>query len=119
MHIAYIVFAVITIMINAAIAIADYCKAPFVLANSAEVNVPRAWLPALATCKALGALGLLVALLVDAPILAALASTGLVLFFIGAIVFHIRAHVYYNIAFPGLYLFLAAATLVTVTTQLT
>lgn len=39
------------------------------------------------------------------------AAVGLVLFFIGAVTAHLRARVYDNIAFPGTYLLLAAASL--------
>ena len=39
------------------------------------------------------------------------AATGLVLYFIGAVIAHLRARVLYNIAFPGAYLGLSAASL--------
>jgi hypothetical protein len=39
------------------------------------------------------------------------AAAGLALFFVGAVVTHLRAHVLYNIAFPGAYLCLSAASL--------
>ncbi|WP_233510234.1 DoxX family protein [Actinomadura craniellae] len=41
---------------------------------------------------------------------------GLVLFFIGAVVVHLRARVFYNLAFPCAYLALAVATLALSTT---
>lgn len=99
------------IVANAAIAIADYLKAKFVLQNSAEVNVPAGTLPYLATLKLAGAVGLVVGLTVQ-PWLGVAAGLGLVLFFIGAVVAHIRAKVFYNIAFPGLFLALAVAATV-------
>jgi hypothetical protein len=40
----------------------------------------------------------------------AAAAAGLVLFFVGAVVTHLRARVFYNIAFPGAYLGMSAAT---------
>jgi hypothetical protein len=40
------------------------------------------------------------------------AAIGLVLFFIGAVAAHVRARVFYNIAFPGAFLALAVASLV-------
>ncbi|MBX6357057.1 MAG: DoxX family protein [Micromonosporaceae bacterium] len=106
---AYAAVSALTIAANLAIAVADLTRARFVLANSAEVHVPQSWLPRLAALKVAGAVGLLVGLAV--PVIAILAATGLVLFYIGALVAHLRARVYYNIAFPGLYLALAAATL--------
>jgi DoxX-like family len=106
----YIVLAVLTVAANLAIVVADLVRAKFVIANSAEVHVPQSWLPGLAALKGAGAAGLLVGIAV--PVIGVLAAAGLVLFFIGALVAHIRAGVFYNIAFPGLYLALAVATLV-------
>jgi hypothetical protein len=107
----YVVVTVITAIITAAVAIADFVPAGFVLANSAKVHVPRSWLPMLGTLKLAGAIGLLVGL-VGLPAIGIAAATGLVLFFIGAVIAHLRAHVLANIAFPGAYLGLSAASLV-------
>ncbi|MFI9428069.1 DoxX family protein [Streptomyces achromogenes] len=111
MYTAYAITTAITLLANAGIAVADFLGAGFVLANSAEVGVPRTWLPWLATLKAAGAAGLLLGL-AGVPFIGVAAATGLVLFFIGAVAAHIRARVYDNIAFPGAYLALAAASLV-------
>ncbi|MCK0093377.1 DoxX family protein [Rhodococcus sp. F64268] len=97
---------IVCITANAFVAAADYAEAGFVLANSAEVHVPVNALPTLATLKASGALGLAVGLLA-VPWLGVAAGIGLVLFFVGAIVVHLRARVLYNIAFPGAFLLLA------------
>jgi len=105
----YVVITVITAIITAAVGIADFIPAGFVLANSAKVHVPRSWLPMLGTLKLAGALGLLVGL--GLPVIGIAAATGLVLYFIGAVIAHLRAHVFYNIAFPSAYLGLSAASL--------
>ncbi|MEL5953599.1 DoxX family protein [Streptomyces sp. CLV115] len=110
MFIAYVIVTAATIAANAAIAAADFAKAEFVLANSAEVNLPRTWLPRLATLKAAGAAGLLAGL-VGFRVLGLAAATGLVLFYVGAMAAHVRARVFHNIAFPGTYLALAVASL--------
>ncbi len=110
MFATYIVVTTITILANAGIAIADLASAKFVLANSAEVGVPRSWLPFLATLKAAGAAGLLLGLL-GVRAIGIAAAIGLVAFFVGAIIVHIRARVFYNLAFPGAYLALALASL--------
>lgn len=110
MNIAYVVITLTTATVTAAIAVADLAHAEFVLANSAEVGVPRSWLPALGAVKLAGAVGLIVGLL-GPPALGIAAAAGLVLFFVGAVVTHLRAHVLYNIAFPGAYLCLSAASL--------
>jgi hypothetical protein len=107
----YVVVTVITAIITAAVGIADLIPAGFVLANSAKVHVPRSWLPMLGILKLAGAAGLLVGL-VGLPAIGIAAATGLVLFFIGAVIAHVRARVLYNIAAPGTYLVLSAASLV-------
>ncbi|BBZ39932.1 DoxX family protein [Mycobacterium conspicuum] len=110
---AYTAITLTTALVTAGIAVADFIPARFVLANSAEVGVPRSWLPALGAAKLAGAAGLLVGLAGVRP-LGIAAATGLVLFFIGAVLTHLKARVLYNIAFPGGYLVLAAASLVLV-----
>jgi len=99
-----------TASLTAGIAVADFIPARFVLANSAEVGVPRSWLPALGAAKLAGAIGLVAGVL-GLTALGAAAAAGLVLFFVGAVVTHLRARVFYNLAFPGAYLCLSAASL--------
>jgi len=106
----YVVVVTVTVLANAAAAVADLAGAPFVLENSAEVGVPRSWLPLLAALKGAGAAGLVLGL-VAIPHLAVAAAGGLVAFFVGAMAAHVRARVFHNIAFPGAYLALAVATL--------
>jgi DoxX-like protein len=116
--VAYVVITLITIIANVAIAVADVRRAEFVLANSVEVGVPQSWLPRLAVLKAAGAVGLFVGLvgvvlnLAVAPYLGIAAAVGLILFFTGALVAHLRARVFYNLYFPGIYWLLAVASLV-------
>ncbi len=109
---ALLVVAVLTAAVNVAMAVADLAGARFVLANSAQVGVPRSWLPWLAVLKLAGAAGLLLGVLVGAlrP-LGVAAACGLVLFHLGAIAFHLRARVLHNLAFPAFYLATAAASL--------
>lgn len=104
-----LIATVVCIVANAFIAIADYLKAGFVMKNSREVHLPASTLPYLATLKLAGAVGLVIGLTIS-PWVGVAAGFGLVLFFIGALVAHIRARVFYNVAFPGLYLLLAAAS---------
>lgn len=100
---------VLCIVANTLIAIADYVPAGFVLKNSAEVHVPAAALPYLATLKLAGAVGLTLGL-VALPRLGVAAGIGLVvLFFIGAVGAHVRARVFHNIAVLGAFLLLALA----------
>lgn len=110
MNYVYTAVAGLTIVLNAGAAAGDFAKADFVLKTSDEVGVPRSSVPVLAALKAAGALGLLLGLL-GVPLIGTAAAAGLVVFFIGAIAFHIRARVFYNIAFPAFFLALAAASL--------
>lgn len=110
MHTAHMAVVVTTIAATAAIAVPDLIPAQFVLANSARVGVPRSALPTLAVLKLAGAGGLLVGLLGLRHIGIA-AAVGLVLYFVGAVIVHIRARVFSNIAFPGGYLLLSVLSL--------
>ncbi|MEU3622076.1 hypothetical protein BS329_00625 [Amycolatopsis coloradensis] len=111
MFTAYLTLAIVTVVFNAGIAAADLARIPFVLKNSAEVGVPQSWIPPLAALKAAGAAGLLLGLF-GVTFLGTAAAVGLVLFYVGAVITHIRARVLYNIAFPAGLLALAVATLV-------
>lgn len=104
------VIVAIAIVANGAMAVADLAGVRFVLANSAEVGVPRSWVPTLGLLKGAGAVGLLVGLLAFPP-LGIAAAIGLVAFFVGAVITHIRAGVFYNIAFPAGLLVLAVLAL--------
>lgn len=99
-----------TVAANGFIAACDLTRAPFVLANSAGVGVPRSWLTPLGLLKGAGAAGLLLGLL-GVPLVGVAAGVGLTLFFVGAIVTHLRAR-NYDLAFPALYLVLAVASLI-------
>ncbi|MFF2083525.1 DoxX family protein [Nocardia sp. NPDC058176] len=105
---ALLVATIACIAANAFIAVADYAKAEFVVKNSGEVHLPASTLPYLATAKLAGALGLVVGATVI-PWLGVAAGAGLILFFVGAVIAHLRARVLYKIAFPGLFLLLAVA----------
>ena len=54
-----------------------------------KLGVPTSWLPILGVLKAAGAIGLLCGLAV--PLIGVAAGVGLTLFFIGAIITHLRA----------------------------
>ena len=110
MFTAYLVVGMLTAAANGAFATLDFLRHEFVLQNMARVRVKRSWLYPLGTLKLAGAVGLLVGIAV--PALGVAAAIGLVLFFIGAIVTHVRAQDYSSIPFPGSVLLLAVASLV-------
>lgn len=109
MFAAYLIITAVAIAANVWAAVADLAPARFVLANMAEVGVPRSWLPPLAVLKGAGAAGLLLGLLGVWP-LGIAAAIGLALFFTGALATHARAGAFHNIAFPGAYFALAVAS---------
>ncbi|NKZ03456.1 DoxX family protein [Actinomadura latina] len=116
MFITYVVVTLVTVAVNVAIVVADVAKAEFVVANSAEVGLPRSSLPLLAALKGAGAAGLVLGLL-GLDVIGIAAAAGLVGFFVIAVAAHVRARVFYNIAFPGAYLALAVASLILAATN--
>jgi DoxX-like family len=105
---AYVVITVAAIGASARAAAADLARPGWLLANTAEVGVPRSWLPPLAVLKGAGAAGLVLGLPGVRP-LGIAAAIGLVLFFTGALATHVGARAFRNIAVPGAYLALAVA----------
>lgn len=110
MNAEYTVVVGATVAANAAIGFAGLAKADFVAKTSAEVGVSSSWLPLLGGLKLAGAAGLLLEL-VGIRWIGIPAAAGLVVFFVGALVAHVRARVFYNIAFPALFLAFAVASL--------
>jgi hypothetical protein len=111
MNHVYIAVAGATAFVNAGMGIGGLTKAGFVVKNAAEVGVASSWVPLLGALKTAGAIGLVMGLF-GVPIIGTAAAAGLVVFFIGAIVAHVRARVLYSLAFPGFFLALAVASLV-------
>jgi hypothetical protein len=110
MSTAYVAVGTLTAAANGTFAILDFLRSEFVLQNMARVRVTPSWLYPLGFLKLAGAVGLLIGIAV--PALGVAAALGLVLFFIGAIAAHIRAHDYSSIPFPGTLLLAAIASLV-------
>jgi hypothetical protein len=109
MFTSYVVVAGLTAAANAFAATVDFTRPEWLLRNMAKARVPRSWLFALGSLKAAGALGVLVG--IGVPLLGVAASLGLVLFFIGALITHIRAR-YWDVAAPVTFLLLAVGSLV-------
>ena len=110
MFITYLAVTIVTILANTAVAVSDLLRSESVLENAAQVRVAARWVPMLGALKAAGALGLFLGLL-GVPWIGEMAAACLVLFFLGAITFHVRARVFHNIAAPAAFLALAAASL--------
>ncbi|MFI1659014.1 DoxX family protein [Streptomyces sp. NPDC020472] len=88
MFIAYAVVAGLLALASAGSAFMTFTKNPQVVGSMTKVGVPEGALPWLATAKAAGALGLLAGLFV--PLLGQAAAVGLVLYFAGAVISHLR-----------------------------
>ncbi|GAB3687508.1 DoxX family protein [Nocardiopsis oceani] len=106
---ALLVTTVLCVLVNGIEVAAKAVRARFVMANSAEVGIAPRWIPYLAVVEGAGTAGL-VAGLFGLPLIGLAAAAGLVVFFVVAVLVHVRARVFHNIAFPGLFLLLAAGS---------
>ncbi|HEU5432902.1 MAG TPA: DoxX family protein [Thermomicrobiales bacterium] len=108
MFAAFIVVTLLAVAANGFAAGADFVHYNQVAVNMRRAGVPESWMTPLGVLKAAGALGLLVGIVV--PPIGIAAAVGLVLFFVGAIVTHLRGH-FYAFTFPVGFLALAVAAL--------
>ncbi|WP_107417860.1 DoxX family protein [Streptomyces sp. CB03238] len=92
MFIAYAVVAGALALVLTASATFTYARNDQITGSMTKLGVPDTWLPALATAKAAGAAGLLLGLVV--PFIGSAAAIGVVLYFLGAVLTHIRARDY-------------------------
>jgi hypothetical protein len=109
MFITYIVVTVFAAAANIFSATLDFIRYKQVLINMAKAGVPESWITVLGILKAAGAFGLLVG--IGVPLLGIAAAIGLILFFVGAIITHLRAHDY-SFGLAVVFLMLAVAALV-------
>ena len=89
MFTAYIIFTLLASAANIYAAVSDFARPAWLLANMTRLGIPESWLPALGVLKAAGALGLLFGIAV--PLIGVAAAAGLTLFFVGAVITHLRA----------------------------
>ena len=106
---AYLVVTALAVGANLFAAGADFVRYPQIAINMDRAGVPHSWMIPLGILKAAGALGLLLGIFV--PPIGIAAGVGLVLFFVGAIVTHLRSH-FYAFTAPIIFLTLAVAALV-------
>ena len=111
MFIAYIIVAIIMAIIAVGSATGKLQHNPRIITSiNGVVGVPMPWIPALAACEIAGALGILIGIFW--PPLGLAAAVGLVIYFVGAIIAHLRVQDFKGLAGPVLPLVLAVATLV-------
>jgi hypothetical protein len=109
MFISYIVVTVLSAAANIFSATCDFVRYKKVSIAMAKAGVPESWMTMLGVLKAAGALGLLVGIVV--PPIGTAAGIGLILFFVGAIITHLRARDY-SFGLAIVFLLLAIAALV-------
>ena len=119
---AYVVVGALLVAYLAFSVTADVARYHRVLTAMTKANVPESWLTALASLKAAGALGLLVGIGVPligtttagisttAAAIGTAAAVGVILFFVGAVITHLRARDY-SLAPATVFLLLAVTTL--------
>ena len=110
MFTAYVVVTLMAVAASAFVAIANFMRLKFVLTTADKVGVPRSWMTVLGCLNAAAALGLLVGL-IGVPLIGTAAAIGLVLYFVGAVIAHLRARDY-SIGPAVAFLLLAMAALV-------
>ena len=93
MFTAYVVVTLLAIAANTFSGVAALVHWKRILPGMARAGVPESWLTMLGALKTAGALGLLLGL-IGVPLIGTAAAIGLVLFFVGAIITHLRAHDY-------------------------
>jgi hypothetical protein len=106
---AYVVVTVLAAAANIFSATCDFVRYKQVAIAMAKAGVPDSWMTTLGMLKAAGALGLLVGM--GVPMIGTAAAVGLILFFVGAIITHLRARDY-SFGLAIVFLLLAVAALV-------
>jgi hypothetical protein len=109
MFAAYVIVTLLAAGANAFSATLDFIRFKQVLVNMAKVGVPESSITLFGILKAAGALGLLMGIFF--PVIGIAAAIGLILFFVGAIVTHLRAGDF-SVDLPVVFLLLAMAALV-------
>ena len=109
MFVAYVIVTLLTAGANIFSAGCDFVRYKQVSIAMARAGVPDSWMTTLGVLKAAGALGLLVG--ISVPDIGTAAAIGLVLFFVAAIIVHLRAHDY-TFGLAVVFLSLAVASLV-------
>jgi len=109
MFTAYLVVVFLAAAANIFSATCDFVRYKQVAIAMAKAGVSESWMTPLGILKAAGALGLVVG--IGVPLIGTAAAIGLILFFVGAIFTHLRAHDQ-SFGLAVVFLLLAVAALV-------
>lgn len=110
MFTAYVVVTLMAVAASAFVAVANFMRLEFVLVTAAKVGVPESWITMLGTLNAAAAIGLLLGL-VGVPLIGEAAAIGLTMYFVGAVITHLRARDH-SIGPAATFLLLAVTALV-------
>lgn len=88
MFTAYLIVTVLAAAANIFSATCDFVRYEKVSIAMARAGVPESWMTTLGILKAAGAIGLLAG--IGVPLIGIAAAVGLLLFFVGAIITHLR-----------------------------
>jgi len=108
MFTAYLIVTVLAAAANIFSATCDFVRYTKVSIAMAKAGVPESWMTTLGILKAAGAVGLLVG--IGMPLIGIAAAVSLVLFFVGAIITHLRGRDY-SLGPAIVFLLLAVAAL--------
>jgi DoxX-like family len=106
---AYVVVTLLAAAADIFSATLDFIGFKQVLINMAKAGVPESWITMLGLLKAAGAVGLLIG--IGVPLIGVTAAIGLILFFVGAIITHLRVHDY-SFGLAIVFLLLAVSALI-------
>src|SRR5438552_17994245 len=109
MFAAYLIVTLLAAAANIFSAALDFIRYKQILINMAKVGVSESWITILGILKAAGALGLLIG--IGVPLIGIASAVGLVLFFVAAIITHLRARDY-SFGLAVVFLLLAVSALV-------
>jgi uncharacterized membrane protein YphA (DoxX/SURF4 family) len=110
MFVACAVVSVLLAVMASASGAMKLIRHPMLLENMEQLELPDPWLPRLAAAELLGSAGLLIGLAV--PALGIAAAIGLIAYFVGAVITHVRKGDLAGVGRPVPFLLLAIAALV-------
>jgi DoxX-like family len=109
MKMGYIVVTILAAVVTGYAASNDFTRPDWLMENMKRLNIPQTWLRTLGVLKGAGAVGLLAGLMM--PKTGIVSGVCLVIFFLGAIVFTLRARFFAHLTYPLVWLVLVTASL--------
>jgi hypothetical protein len=109
MYAAYLTATLLAATLTSCVAVANFIGHDYPKAQADRLRIPHTWMKPFGTLMAAATIGLLAGLII--PPLGTLAALGLVLYFIGALIAHLRVHDH-NLG-PWAFCFAVSATALT------